>query len=230
MRLTKQYLDLYRRGEEILLRAGVSGFPIDPTWLAHQNGVLVVGYERFSAVSGVPLAELCEISEDGFCTYRNGEYIIVYNRAILSVGRKRWTILHELSHILLGHISPGNETVYGRTKAVRRWMEKEADILTKCLIAPLPIALACGVKDENELRRLFGLSQEASEYLYQDYCHLCTDRRILALEGEALVAQNSRFLIEWQLRRFYFSEEQNRRGKHGKYCDVSVIPEDDELE
>lgn len=229
MKLTQQYISAYRIAEKALLKAGVCAFPIDPVQLARRNGVLVAGYEKFSAVSRTPMEELLAISADGFCVFRQGSPIIVYNHQIDSVGRKRWTVLHELSHILLGHIDERHATVHERQKDVRRWMEQEADLLTRCLIAPAPVALVCGVADEKELRALFGLSGEAAEHLYRDYRALCTGRQILALGSEQLLSRCTRFFAEWQLKRFYLAEERNRRGRYGKQCDVSVCPDAEEL-
>ncbi len=222
MRITKQYFDSYRLAEQILTEAKVQSFPLDPIALAKSNGVLVVGYQRFSEVSGTTVAELTAISEDGFCMIRNGTPIIVYNRAVSSIGRKRWTILHELSHILLCHIDAGNTTVYERRLDARRWMEKDADLLTRCLIAPYPIALACGVKDKEAFRRLFGLSGEAAEHLYQDYRSLCMNRQILSLGSETFLSRFPRFLIEWQLNRLYLDQ----KGRNGR-PDVTVVFEAD---
>lgn len=220
MRPTQQYLTFYRQAEEILFRSGVTVFPVEPVRLAQNNGVLVAGYERFSAVSGIPMRELLSISSDGFCLRYKGRPIIVYHHGVSSYGRKRWTILHELSHILLGHLDHDHLNVYERREDVRRWMEAEADILTKCLIAPLPVALACGVKNEKELQRLFGLSAQAAGLLYPEYRALCSRRQILELKSERLLSGCSRFLLEWHLKQLEPSA-----GRHGSFF-VTAKPEE----
>ncbi len=210
MTLTQQYISLYHLAEQTLLQSNISAFPVDPVRLCKKNGVLVTGYEKFSVVSGTPVQELLAISQDGFCMRYQERPIIVYNHDVSSPGRKRWTVLHELSHILLGHIDQQHLNIYERRQDVRRWMEAEADILTKCLIAPLPVALVCHVRDEKELRSLFGLSAEAAQNLYRDYRYLCARRRILALDAEPLLASCPRFFMEWRLKQLELSREQRR--------------------
>ena len=229
MRITEQYLNFSRKAEQVLLKSNVYAFPAEPIQIARKNGALVTEYEKFSKVSGVPVQELLNISDDGFCMLRNGSPVIVYNRQVASKGRKRWTILHELSHILLGHISREHTVVYDRSRSVKRWMEQEADCLTACLAAPMPVALICGINSAEEMRALFGLSRQASQNLFQDYQELCIGRKILAIRSDQLLQNCVRFFGEWQLKRFYLEQERHFRGERGKQLQLEIVPEQNEL-
>lgn len=96
--------------------------------------------------------ELMGISSDGFTIYDGINFIICYNK--LRKKRIKFTLAHELGHIILGHFfqTPSSILVPGENSD----FEKEANIFSRCLNCPAPVLTA--------LELLFGL-EAVKEYL-----------------------------------------------------------------
>lgn len=165
--------DMARRAAAVLAENRVQRYPLNPMMLAERYGIKVVPYPLFARHTGNTMDGLLARSEDGFSTEKDGYPIIAYNSDVRSKGRRRWTLLHEISHVLLGHISqepPPEE------ECVRR--EREAQQLTAGLIAPLGLAHLCNVQSAEEMRVVFGLSREAAGYFFRDLNRLRSSGRI----------------------------------------------------
>lgn len=78
---------------------------------------------------------------DGFTLCRGSEYIVVYNSNVIDnvFERIRFTISHEIGHIVLGHFF-GEKTLLQRggiSEADYKVLEKEADTFAQELLAPM---------------------------------------------------------------------------------------------
>lgn len=97
--------------------------------------------------------EMCE--EDSFglglC-----QYTIVYNDE-LSQGRVRFTILHEIGHIVLGH------------REQSELAEAEADFFAKYAIAPPALVHLTHPSDYFDIAATFGISLECASYAMSYY-------------------------------------------------------------
>ena len=131
---------------EIFEREEICSLPLDPVRLARQNGVRLVTYATYTAAkaSGASLP-----SNDGFLVRGASSPVIVYNEIIASAGRQRWTLIHELCHLWMGHESSDPRT------------EREVERLTAELISPLTVMHLCGVSNAAQLCALCGVSAEA---------------------------------------------------------------------
>jgi Zn-dependent peptidase ImmA (M78 family) len=138
---------------DIFEREGIVSLPLDPAALARKNGVRLVTYTTFSAArkSNSPLP-----SGDGFLVRSGTSPVIVYNEKIASSGRQRWTLIHELCHLWLGHASSDART------------EREVERLTASLISPLVVLHLCGVTNACQVARLCGISNEAARIRFDE--------------------------------------------------------------
>lgn len=140
----------------ILQKYQIQELPFNPMAVARQMNVRVITYESFASRFGTSQQSLEQrYHKDGFTVASANRYIIAYNQQISSVERQRWTITHELCHILLGHLSSGQNGA--STKH-----EREADALTAQLLAPLPVLHFCSVTSAREISRLCGISAQAA--------------------------------------------------------------------
>ena len=78
--------------------------------------------------------------------------------------RIRWTLAHELGHILMGHFAsgystPGNPPLDQGEKA---WEDVMADRFASQLLCPLPGVFLCGPSSQGELAQLCDLSAQAA--------------------------------------------------------------------
>ena len=89
------------------------------------------------------------------------EYIIYYNDTTGNECRMRWTVLHEIGHIYLGHHDNKVRNVDVE--------EAEANHFAKYAIAPNPLINITHCEDATDIHNIFNVSMLASGYLYSSY-------------------------------------------------------------
>ncbi len=118
---------------------------------------------------------LCLGSEDGFVCYdaSHDRYRLAYDCERMDA-RMRWTLAHELGHIVLGHLEDFPETSITRKQSpvLLDILDKEADKFVGDILAPAPLLI--GLAESSHLhtkefyyalsRDLFGLSIQAAHY------------------------------------------------------------------
>lgn len=85
----------------------------------------------------------------------NDTFFIIYNDTH-SIERQRWTIAHEIGHIILNH-KLSNET-----------SEAEANYFAKQLLIPLAVLNYYKANSVNKITELFNVSSEAASYRLKD--------------------------------------------------------------
>lgn len=158
------------KAAEVFSRCHLTRFPINPLEIAREYHFNIMTYEMLCSISGWNIQLLYDISNDGFSFSQDHQFYIVYNPLISSKGRRRWTLLHETSHILLGHVEQGSPFQLEYWK--KPYLEAEADALTRALIAPLPMMMLCRCQDAKDVQRIFGVSLQAAGNLYMEYRHM----------------------------------------------------------
>lgn len=194
MTITKKYIDFYNLASKIIMDCNISFFPLNPLVIARKFNVQVLTYEHFQKQGLGTLKECFDISKDGFSFCYEGKFFVVYNQNIQNKGRRRFTITHELSHILLGHI----DVNFNKTLSVyqKNQMEKEADMLTINFLAPLSIAHMCNINCEKEMSKVFGLSNEAGKNVYKMYFNLRKTRQLSKIHNIELSNHFTPFIFE----------------------------------
>lgn len=134
---------------EILLREGICELPVNIVAVCKQMGIHVKYYDA-------------ECDSDGKSLFVFGRPVILVNKKC-NAQRKRFTIAHELGHILLGHVG-----VYGlvnrEPSCTDSPIEKEANVFASRLLAPACVIWGCKVRDAETLARLCDISPQAAEY------------------------------------------------------------------
>ncbi|MBR6735863.1 MAG: ImmA/IrrE family metallo-endopeptidase [Oscillospiraceae bacterium] len=137
---------------DIFEREGITSLPLDPSELARKSGVRLVRYSTYVEKTG-DTELLCS---DGVLLASAVPPIIVYNEKISSVGRQRWTLIHELCHYWLGHDMSDKKT------------EQEVERLTSALISPAVVLHLCGVRNANDVAAICGISAEAARIRFDE--------------------------------------------------------------
>lgn len=128
----------------------VYSFPINCFEILNYYGLSIHPYSSLDA----SLREYCfKYSEDAL-NYRDK---ICYNDNQPS-GRIRFSLMHELGHILLNHTE--NHTPD---------MEQEANYFASNILAPRMAIHYAACKNHIEVSRLFELTNEAAQYTFDDY-------------------------------------------------------------
>lgn len=112
-------------------------------------------------------AQLLRPTESG-CSLvdEQGKWTIVYDDTE-TLGRTRFTIAHELGHILLGHELEAGFTHYRKISEGKPSKETQADEFAARVLAPACVLWALDVYDTNEIAELCNISLKAAEFRSQ---------------------------------------------------------------
>ncbi len=199
---------------EVLIKSGISSLPVDLRKIADTYNIKIVSYEDCTSCYETDLPQLYrEMSPYGFSFCDEGRYIAAINENSCGKQRRHWTLAHELSHILLGHIDGSSE--------MQQRCEQEADRFAAELLAPLTVLQFCGVSSAEEIQRICGISFQAAEIRFRQ---LSQQRR----QGSRLLREGGSGTVFTQsnddkqlLERFlpFISEYITRRSSHDGYAE-----------
>lgn len=145
----KKYQNVRDKAWQILIDYKVKELPISVSALCDQMSIILRLYESTDG-------------NDGCCGIRFGKPRIFVNKNC-SIERRRFTIAHEIGHILCGHV--GKFELVNREPSARdNPIEQEANVFASRLLAPACVLWGCGVKTAEDIQRLCGISQQAAEY------------------------------------------------------------------
>lgn len=183
-----QVLLLYRQMKDIV-------FPIEPsTLISTLPNCRIMTYNQFADFNGFSLRDvmiLCE-SKSG-CTHydiAHDRYLILWNddQSENNVeGRRRWTKAHELGHVVLKHLPLLAEPQIaenGFNNIAAPAFEQEANVFASTLLCPMPLFQTLHIDSPNDIRRVFGLSAEASMNRWNEYLKWMRYRRKTSWEND----------------------------------------------
>ncbi len=151
---------------QFLIENSIQILPIDPFIIARKKGWGPVNCVSFAKQEGFkgkdPLSLLC--GEDADILSVNGSYKIIYNPFIKSRERKRFTIAHEIGHIVLGHFRNDKLRLSRGALSDEEYdiIEKEADFFACEMLMPLPIVKTMGLQKAEEIQEVFRVSKQAA--------------------------------------------------------------------
>lgn len=138
---------------EILIREEVTELPVKIVTLCRNMGIRV----KYS--------DLGENSGEARIIDGNPMIFISQNEPI---ERQRFTVAHELGHILLGHV--GKYRLVNREPSAKdNPIEQEANVFASRLLAPACILWGCGVKSAEDIAGLCSISYAAAEFRWNRF-------------------------------------------------------------
>lgn len=152
----------------VISKYHIDTLPVDIRSLCNRMGIVLHSY-----ASGENLIEQYRLqpftSLDGFSTILKNNYVIFYNQAVRPVGRIRFTVCHEIYHIIIGDVR--KNTVACRN-SVTCWnhgeqqptnpVERAANIFASRLLAPACVLHVLGIRETDKIANLCGLSHTAA--------------------------------------------------------------------
>ena len=167
----EQYKNSRDLSWEILIRYSNGRLPVNLKQLAKQLNVSFSNYTKGAAlIQQLELAPLC-YNNDGFAMMHKNGYIVFYDESIFPKERIRFTIAHELGHVLLGHtFSPiGRRRIRATPINNGKMMEYDnmefaANIFASRILAPACVLYELGITDAKKISKLCGLSVQAATY------------------------------------------------------------------
>lgn len=173
---------------QLLIDAGADQLPINLNIICEKLGVNVYTYQRAESIlSKTGLTKLTQ-DTDGM-TFLIGEKPIIMYDPIRYAPRIRFTIAHELGHLILGHVSKGQCTVMNREPAPNDAPEEmAANQFATRLLAP-----ACV---------LWGLNLHSAEEI-ADVCQISHQAAAFRAERMAILYERGKFLTSPLERQVY---------------------------
>lgn len=149
---------------EMFDECGVHSYPIDPFEIARTLCYIVRPY---SGLSAAEQEAAFEESDEGYSKLEffpdlGFRYVIYYNDMVLSEGRIRWTLFHEIAHCYLGHHEHPDNSLYIIE-------EQEANLFTKNAIAPPVLISKLQCDCPSAVAHVFDTSLQAADYVYDYY-------------------------------------------------------------
>ena len=143
---------------KILLDCGVRRLPVDLNEICKQLGVRVRRYADVRRLSDAAL------QADGLTFFSWGKPVILYNQDRAPM-RIRFTIAHELGHLVLGHVAPGQRTTVNREpSSTDNPTETAANQFAARLLAPACVLWGLDIHTSEEISELCHISQQAAEF------------------------------------------------------------------
>lgn len=143
--------------------------PINVMELIKKMGIAIFSYSNgLKLLKELELENFCTNNE-GFSLFLNGRWIIFYNENIVPRSRIRFTLAHELGHILLGHKmkiikSSVGEILYTEenidnnlNKKKKQQIEIDADMFAIRLLAPAIVLYSLEITNPYDIMYLCGL-------------------------------------------------------------------------
>ena len=145
-------------------------FPADPVALIGKIYACDYrSYEQLAVKNKCRPADIVRIlkNPDGCVFYdrKKNHYMIAANEEGRSPARIRWTIAHEIGHVVAGHFLEIDMDFLPENKL----MEEEADYFAASFLAPFFAIARKDFRRPAEIRDFFGLSQTAAEYRWNEY-------------------------------------------------------------
>ena len=154
----------------------------------------LMSYQKFADINHCSVNDviaLCQ-SKSG-CTHYDVEtnrYLILVNLAETSnYGRRRWTIAHEIGHIVCGHhiLSAVDKIAENSFAQINNQdYEIEADYFAVTLLSPLPLFKVFEMQSVRDIQNTFGLSAGASDIRLKEYKIWLRNHRKTAWENDII--------------------------------------------
>lgn len=128
---------------EVYKKCDVKSFPIDCIEIIKNLGIPLY---KYSELSDSKIRRCLLVSNDAFTL----QGVIFYNDNFPYKGRQRFSLMHEVGHIVLGHVGELQEN------------EEEADVFASYILAPRIMIHKLKCQNADQIHDAFGLSYVAS--------------------------------------------------------------------
>lgn len=170
---------------ETLIDFGVTSLPVIPLDICKQAGIKVYRDSNAKILTG---------SQIGLAFYSNGSFrVIIDDSQILT--RRRFTLAHELGHIMLGHLLV--DSSYGRVFDISKpEIERQADVYASRLLAPACVLWGLNLHTPQEIAEACNISMQAATIRAERMEVLYKRNMFLSHPLERQVYENFREYIE----------------------------------
>ena len=126
--------------QKVLLEAGITSFPVSLKQILRHYPIRMMEYADVCRANDMTMEECFKkFGNDGATIAEDGSYLIAYNKDVTPRDRIRFTVAHELGHIILHHLEELGVPVLQRinvNKLLYAVMEDEANCFARNLLCP----------------------------------------------------------------------------------------------
>lgn len=154
----KNYQNSRDAAWRILLDCGVERLPVDLNSICRRLGVRVCKYADMGGMSDAAR------QTDGLTYFRWGRPVILFNQD-KPPARIRFTVAHELGHLVLGHVAPGVQSTVNREPSpADEPIETAANQFAARLLAPACVMWGLDIHTADEIAQLCNISKQAAQF------------------------------------------------------------------
>ena len=160
----KNYQNARDASWRILLDCGVNRLPIDLNVICHKLKIRLFSYHAAARI--IERANLGEAVRrtDGLTFYWRKTPVVLFDGTVLPQ-RARFTIAHEIGHIVLNHVEPGAVTAVNREPSPGDSAEETAaNQFAARLLAPACVLWGLNIHTPEEIVNLCHISMTAAEF------------------------------------------------------------------
>lgn len=160
----KDYQNVRDAAWRILLDCRIGRLPVDVREICRHLGCKLYSYDAgWKIISAFKLNEQVEKSDGFTVLYRDVPYI--FYSGSTPEARQRFTIAHEIGHIVLGHVGEGKYTIMNREPSLRDSAdETQANQFAARILAPACVLNALDAVEAEQISSLCGISHQAAEF------------------------------------------------------------------
>lgn len=152
----KRYQNVRNAAWQALIDFSVDRLPVSLSAICQDIGISMLDNSH---------ARELRPTESGISVMQNGKWYIIFDDTDTR-GKQRFTVAHELGHILMGHAMKNGYYTrkYNLTKPAD---ETEADMFAARLLAPACVLWGIGAKTAEQIARVCDISMSAAVYRAQ---------------------------------------------------------------
>lgn len=152
---------------KMLVDCQITDLPVNVSQICQHYGWRLTDYRAGrEAITALGLSDLTK-QTDGFCVYTNGRYYIFYD-ASRPRPRQRFTVAHEIGHIMLGHIGDGQCTCKNRDPSADDAPEEtQANQFAARILAPAWVLHSIRALTASEIADVCEISMAAASFRAQ---------------------------------------------------------------
>ena len=151
----ERYYFISHLSRDCLIKSKINSLPVSLNTIVKYFKLKVISYKKIKELKLEVYYNLMQNNYGFSQKDKNGNYAIFYDNE-LPIGTQRFTIAHEIGHILLFHFDSPIKT-----------REKEANMFAARLLMPMCILHECKVKSAQEIKSMCDVSIISAEYRYK---------------------------------------------------------------
>lgn len=170
-----RYFEVRKLAIDTLLSCRFVFIPISPAGIMMQlfkDKIAFMTYSKLANIENCPIDRISTHlkTKDGVTYKFRGKYLIIYNDTILTEERQRFTLAHELGHIICGHFELIEDLMH-LPDYKHEILEKEANAFASELLAPtslLKTNISTGnIKSWHGVKENFSVSCQEAQILFE---------------------------------------------------------------